>query len=61
MHFTVKNRMSWVNRRVTTREEDEACCLLGICDVHMPLLYGEGFDNARSCLKSVFCLRVLIY
>ncbi|KAI5924952.1 hypothetical protein F4810DRAFT_700414 [Camillea tinctor] len=28
--------------RVTTREEDLAYCLLGIFDVNMPMLYGEG-------------------
>jgi hypothetical protein len=34
--------MSWASGRTTTREEDLAYCLLGIFDVHMPLLYGEG-------------------
>ena len=40
--FTVAERMSWSARRETTREEDIAYCLLGIFDVNMPLLYGEG-------------------
>jgi hypothetical protein len=40
--FSVANRMSWVSRRNTTREEDLAYCLLGIFNVNMPLLYGEG-------------------
>ncbi|KAI1112253.1 heterokaryon incompatibility protein-domain-containing protein [Nemania sp. NC0429] len=35
-------RMSWLSRRVTTREEDIAYCMLGIFEVNMPLLYGEG-------------------
>lgn len=34
--------MSWAASRKTTREEDTAYCLLGIFDIHMPLLYGEG-------------------
>jgi hypothetical protein len=34
-------RMSCASKRQTTRLEDLACCLLGIFDVHMPLLYGE--------------------
>jgi hypothetical protein len=34
--------MSWAAKRVTTREEDNAYCLLGIFDVYMPLIYGEG-------------------
>ena len=35
-------RMSWAARRETTREEDMAYCLLGIFNVNIPLLYGEG-------------------
>ncbi|KAL6897139.1 heterokaryon incompatibility domain-containing protein [Trichoderma evansii] len=40
--ISVAQRMSWASRRTTTREEDIAYCLLGIFDVNMPLLYGEG-------------------
>lgn len=39
--ISVARRMSWAARRVTTRKEDEAYCLLGIFGVNMPLLYGE--------------------
>ncbi|KAI0529889.1 heterokaryon incompatibility protein-domain-containing protein [Xylaria digitata] len=35
-------RMSWAASRETTRIEDVAYCLLGIFDVNMPLIYGEG-------------------
>jgi len=35
-------KMSWAASRTTTRKEDLAYCLLGIFDVNMPLLYGEG-------------------
>ncbi|KAK5693188.1 hypothetical protein LTR17_025232 [Elasticomyces elasticus] len=35
-------RLSWAARRDTTRIEDMAYCLLGILEVNMPLLYGEG-------------------
>jgi hypothetical protein len=34
--------MSWASRRVTTREEDIVYCLMGIFDINMPMLYGEG-------------------
>ena len=34
--------MSWAAMRQTTRPEDQAYCLMGIFNVHMPLLYGEG-------------------
>jgi len=40
--FSVAQKMSWASRRVTTRVEDIAYCLLGIFGVNMPLLYGEG-------------------
>ncbi|CAI6226296.1 unnamed protein product [Periconia digitata] len=40
--FTVAQRMCWASNRTTTRVEDLAYCLLGIFDVNMPLLYGEG-------------------
>ncbi|KAI1494902.1 heterokaryon incompatibility protein-domain-containing protein [Biscogniauxia mediterranea] len=39
---SVAQRMSWASRRQTTRDEDTAYCLLGIFDINMPLLYGEG-------------------
>ncbi|KAK5733270.1 hypothetical protein LTR17_009879 [Elasticomyces elasticus] len=35
-------RMSWAASRHTTRTEDEAYCLLGIFEVNMPMIYGEG-------------------
>ncbi|KAI0201266.1 hypothetical protein F4808DRAFT_469900 [Astrocystis sublimbata] len=38
----VPQRLSWAARRQTSRREDLAYCLLGILDVKMPLLYGEG-------------------
>ncbi|KAI9152100.1 Vegetative incompatibility protein [Paramyrothecium foliicola] len=38
----IADRMSWVSGRETSRVEDHAYCLLGIFDVNMPLLYGEG-------------------
>lgn len=40
--ISVANRMHWASKRRTTRVEDIAYCLLGIFDVNMPLLYGEG-------------------
>jgi hypothetical protein len=46
---TVAERMSWASGRQTTREEDRAYSLLGLFDVNMPLLYGEG--AAKSFLR----------
>jgi hypothetical protein len=39
---SVARRMSWAANRQTTQIEDTAYCLLGIIDLNMPLLYGEG-------------------
>ncbi|KAF7523757.1 hypothetical protein G7054_g11674 [Neopestalotiopsis clavispora] len=39
---SIAERMHWAARRMTTRVEDLAYCLMGIFDVNMPLLYGEG-------------------
>ncbi|KAI1177690.1 hypothetical protein F4777DRAFT_540997 [Nemania sp. FL0916] len=38
----IAHRMSWAAKRTTTRKEDMAYCLLGIFDVNMSLIYGEG-------------------
>jgi hypothetical protein len=35
-------KLSWAAHRRTSRAEDMAYCLLGLLDVNMPLLYGEG-------------------
>ncbi|KAI1203540.1 HET-domain-containing protein [Nemania serpens] len=49
----VATKLSWVSRRRTTRVEDMAYCLLGLLDVNMPLLYGEG-DRAFLRLQEEF-------
>ena len=49
--FSVDERMSWAARRETKREEDAAYSLLGIFDIHMPLIYGEGREKALIRLQ----------
>ncbi|KAJ1323565.1 HET domain-containing protein [Microdochium nivale] len=39
---SVARKMSWLSQRETTRVEDMAYCMLGLFDINMPLLYGEG-------------------
>ena len=52
--FSVKERLSWAMRRSTAREEDAAYCLLGIFGVFMPIIYGEGQENAfRRLLREI--------
>ncbi|KAF7503525.1 hypothetical protein GJ744_003676 [Endocarpon pusillum] len=48
--FDVKERFSWTTRRQTTVDEDAVYCLLGIFDVHMPLIYAEGQQKALARL-----------
>jgi hypothetical protein len=40
--YCVAEKMSWAAKRKTSRQEDIAYCLLGIFDISMSLLYGEG-------------------
>ncbi|KAG6355156.1 hypothetical protein INS49_004237 [Diaporthe citri] len=40
--FPAAQRLSWAANRQTARIEDRAYSLLGLFDVKMPLLYGEG-------------------
>ncbi|KAK1244088.1 hypothetical protein MKX08_002226 [Trichoderma sp. CBMAI-0020] len=42
LHLSVSARMAWASHRNTTRPEDTAYCLMGLFQVNMPLLYGEG-------------------
>ncbi|KAL6877747.1 hypothetical protein HDV57DRAFT_510232 [Trichoderma longibrachiatum] len=43
---SVAQRMSWAAQRQTKRAEDMAYCLLGIFNVTMPMIYGEGGEQA---------------
>jgi hypothetical protein len=55
--FSVAERFSWAENRQTTREEDGAYCLFGIFNVHLPLIYGEGGENALDRLRSAAILK----
>jgi hypothetical protein len=39
---SIAKKMSWASKRVTTRVEDIAYCLIGLFGINLPLLYGEG-------------------
>lgn len=43
---SVAKKMSWASHRTTEREEDVAYCLMGLFNVNMPMLYGEGEEKA---------------
>jgi hypothetical protein len=50
-HAAVK--MSWISYRSTTRVEDMAYCLLGLFNINMPLLYGEGSKAFRRLQEEI--------
>jgi hypothetical protein len=49
--FSVHERMIWAEKSHTTRQEDKAYSLLGIFNVHLPLIYGEGREGAFRRLR----------
>ncbi|KAI2469329.1 heterokaryon incompatibility protein-domain-containing protein [Annulohypoxylon bovei var. microspora] len=51
---SIGTRMRWAADRETTRPEDTAYCLLGIFEINMPLLYGEG-NKAFLRLQEEIC------
>ena len=51
--YLAAEKISWASHRLVTRTEDIAYCLLGIFDVNMPLLYGEGGLKAFRRLQQV--------
>ena len=48
--YSVKERLTWIAGRHTTREEDMSYSLLGMFDVTMTVTYGEGAEMARQRL-----------
>ncbi|KAF1977466.1 HET-domain-containing protein [Bimuria novae-zelandiae CBS 107.79] len=62
--FSINKRLSWIENRQTTLEEDKAYSLLGILDVYIPPLYGEGkvgafkrlmdeIDKREKCIQDL--------
>ncbi|KAI0514455.1 heterokaryon incompatibility protein-domain-containing protein [Xylaria bambusicola] len=49
----ISTKLSWAARRQTSRTEDMAYCLLGLLDINMPLLYGEGTRAFTRLLEEV--------
>ncbi|KKY23431.1 putative vegetative incompatibility protein het-e-1 [Phaeomoniella chlamydospora] len=48
--FSVDERLLWSTNRRTKRPKDAAYSLLGIFELHMPLIYGEGPNNTMNRL-----------
>lgn len=49
--FSVEELKSWAVNRQTKYHEDKLYCLLGIFDVFLPLVYGEGQEYAFQRLR----------
>jgi hypothetical protein len=49
--FDTSERRRWAKNRRTTEEEDIVYCLLGLLNVSMPTVYGEGQESARRRLQ----------
>lgn len=50
---SVAQRISWAAKRQPTKVEDIACCLLGIFDIQMPLIYGERGKAFRRLQEEI--------
>ncbi|SMR45308.1 unnamed protein product [Zymoseptoria tritici ST99CH_3D1] len=51
--FSISERRRWAAKRETKKKEDKVYCQLGIFDVSMPVLYGEGEDKAFARLRAI--------
>lgn len=49
--FSVDERFHWAESRETSQQEDKAYSMFGIFDIYMPLIYGEGRENAFRRLR----------
>ena len=52
-NFSLAQRFSWAADRKTTRVEDRAYSLLGILDINLPTLYGEGERAFRRLQEEI--------
>src|ERR1700761_2263132 len=50
---SIAQRMCWASKRSAKRIEDKAYSLMGLFDVHMPLLYGEGIRSFQRLQKKI--------
>ncbi len=51
--YSVAQRMSWASCRIASRVEDRTYSLLGLFDISMPLIYGEGNNAFRRLQEEI--------
>ena len=47
-YVSLAQKMCWASTQTTSRVEDIAYCLVGLFDVNLPLLYGEGWKGGKD-------------
>lgn len=52
-NYSIAERMSWAALRHATRIEDEAYSLMGIFDINMSMLYGEGIRAFERLCETI--------
>ncbi|CAK1356160.1 unnamed protein product [Cercospora beticola] len=53
-NLSISQKRSGLDNRNTTRPEDSAYCLLGICGIYLPLIYGEreqAFERLEEAIE----------
>ncbi|KAH0840416.1 hypothetical protein AYO21_03053 [Fonsecaea monophora] len=53
LSVSIARRMYWASKRKTSRVEDRAYSLLGLFDVSMPMIYGEGIKAFRRLQEEI--------
>jgi len=59
--YCIAERISWFGEGKTTRVEDEAYCLLGIFNVHISLIYGEGRRVFYRLHEEIISILIIIH
>ncbi len=57
-NFSFNERVLWARNRETKPEEDLAYSLIGIFDISIPVIYGEGKENAFRRLNREWRFRL---
>ena len=52
--YLVATRMSWAAKRETSRPEDRAYSLIGLFDISLPMIYGEGEKAFNRLQEEIF-------
>ncbi|KAF2761280.1 HET-domain-containing protein [Pseudovirgaria hyperparasitica] len=51
LQYSIDDRIRWCETRQATKSEDKVYSLLGLCNIYLPLIYGEGEEHAMRRLR----------